>query len=141
MGTRTAAAQRELLRWLSAAEDAFSVAEHSFRTMRPAPGEIICFLCRQSAEKDLKGFLAFNGVEPPGTEDLTRLSEMCGAVCADFSALRVKCGFLDGCGVIPRPSGSAQTAENDTKTALLYAADIKDFVKNKTGCNRCGKCG
>lgn len=45
--------------------------------MRPAPLEIICYHCQQSAEKYLKGFIALNGGELLKTHDLIILYKKC----------------------------------------------------------------
>jgi len=44
--------------WFNIADADLSSAEY-LRGMSPAPLEIICYHCQQSAEKYLKGYLAF----------------------------------------------------------------------------------
>jgi HEPN domain-containing protein len=125
--------QEELRQWFSIAEHDLAIAEHAFKNMHPAPLEQICFHCQQSVEKDLKGFLVLNGVEPPKIHDLPPLLEMCADKDTSFSLLKAKCTFMTKYGVIPRYPSELQIYEDDVKVALRYAKDIKDFVQEKTG--------
>ena len=63
--------------WFTFADRDLSSAEYLL-PMHPRPLEIICYLCQQSAEKYLKGFLIYNGVEQPvKTHDLIILQSEC----------------------------------------------------------------
>ena len=56
--------------WFQYASIDMASAEHLANTMRPQPLEIICFLCQQSAEKNLKGYLLYKtDTEPSKTHD------------------------------------------------------------------------
>jgi HEPN domain-containing protein len=46
--------------WFAFADNDLKSAKFLLR-MHPTPLEIICYLCQQSAEKYLKGFIAMNG--------------------------------------------------------------------------------
>jgi len=51
--------------WFDYADTDLASAEY-LCGMHPKPLEIICYHCQQSAEKNLKGYLIFNGIaEPP----------------------------------------------------------------------------
>lgn len=63
--------------WLELAEGDFLSANHLL-TLYPHKLEVICYLCEQSAEKMLKGFLVPYQEEIPRTHDLMRLCRMCG---------------------------------------------------------------
>jgi HEPN domain-containing protein len=127
--------QEELRQWFSIAAQDLALAEHAFKTMHPAPYEQICFHCQQSAEKDLKGFLVLNNIEPPKIHDLPPLLEMCADIESSFSLLTAKCTFVTKYGVMPRYPIELQIYENDVRLALRYAKDIKDFVREKIGGN------
>jgi len=49
--------------------------------MHPIPIEIICYLCQQSAEKYLKGYLVLHDINPPKIHDLNQLRKL----CSDYS--------------------------------------------------------
>jgi len=123
--------QEELRQWFSIAAQDLALAEHAFKNMYPAPYEQICFHCQQSAEKDLKGFLVLNDIEPSKIHDLPPLLAMCTDKELSFSILSAKCAFMTRYGVMPRYPNELQIYEDDVKVALRYAKDIKDFVQEK----------
>jgi HEPN domain-containing protein len=51
--------------WLNKGEEELRSAEYLSTMHHPTPDETICYLCQQSAEKYLKGFLFLYDVEPP----------------------------------------------------------------------------
>jgi HEPN domain-containing protein len=79
-----------VLPWLYKANNDYSAAHYLAQNMYPVPVEIVCFHCRQAAEKYLKGFLVYNDQEPPKTHDLVELVRLCGKINADFSQLTPK---------------------------------------------------
>ena len=115
--------------WIRRAENDMSSARHLAETMRPAPAEIICFHCQQSAEKYLKA--PYNDEEPSKTHDLTELVKLCRNFNPDFSLLTAKCGYLTPFAVRTRYPGASDPSDDDMKTALAYAGDIAEFVKGK----------
>lgn len=50
--------------WYKFADMDISSAEYLL-PMHPRPLEVICYHCQQSAEKYLKGYLVYKGVESP----------------------------------------------------------------------------
>jgi HEPN domain-containing protein len=118
----------EIRQWFDIAQKDFDTAEHSFKTMYPIPIETICFLCQQSAEKDLKGYLVINNIIPPKTHDLTALLALCLGIDASFSAIEKQCKRLTMFGVIPRYPNELQVTSGDAKTMIQYAKEVKDFI-------------
>jgi HEPN domain-containing protein len=95
---------------------------------RPQPLEIICFLCQQSAEKHLKGYLIYKGVtEPPKTHDLIFLNSKCTEIEPRFCEIDKACGALNLYAVQPRYPNELEIHENDMTKALEYARQIRDF--------------
>ncbi|MCL2074538.1 MAG: HEPN domain-containing protein [Marinilabiliaceae bacterium] len=121
--------KEELKQWFSLAEQDLSIAKNSTITMHPIPVERICNLCQQSAEKDLKGYLFFNDVEFPKTHNLIDLLNMCAQIHTDFENFVRKCQFLTNFAVLPRYPNELQITEDDAKTAIRFAEDIKDFCQ------------
>ena len=122
--------QEELRQWLAIAEEDLKVAKHLAATYHPTPVEKICNLCQQSAEKDLKGYLFLNHVEFPKTHDLRILLTMCANLNSDFAQFRKQMIYLNNFGVMPRYPNELQITEDDAKTAIRFAEEIKDFVVN-----------
>jgi len=114
--------------WFQFADMDLTTAEHISNTMRPQPLEIICYLCQQSAEKRLKGYLIYRGVaEPPKTHNLVVLNDMCSDFDGRFSSLDDVCGVLTQYGVQPRYPREIGVTINDALKALEYARQIRDF--------------
>jgi HEPN domain-containing protein len=115
-----------ILDWFCFADTDLKYAEHGL-SMRPQPYEIICYHCQQSAEKYMKGFLFFHGVQPPKTHELDILCEMCEEYDASFYEIRRPCAVLTAYGVQPRYPHEIQMDEHIMRRALEYAGQIKDF--------------
>ena len=112
--------------WFRYADMDMESAEY-LQGKRPQPLEIICYHCQQSAEKNLKGYLLYQGIEPPKTHDLVDLNDMCADIDKCFSALDKVCGALTRYGVQPRYPNELEIAETDMLIALEYARQIRDF--------------
>ncbi|MCL2478425.1 MAG: HEPN domain-containing protein [Treponema sp.] len=118
----------EVRQWFDIARQDYATAEHSFTTMYPIPIEPICFLCQQSAEKDLKGFLVMNNIIPPKTHDITSLLTLCIGLNPAFTKIEKQCKRLTIFGVIPRYPNELNVTLDDIKVNLKYAEEIKTFV-------------
>ena len=122
----------ELRQWLSLAKQNLDVAKHLVSNMHPIPVETICNQCQQSAEKYLKGYLFFNDIEPPKIHNLPALSAMCAKINPGFMKFTKQCRFLNNFGVLPKYPNQLQITEEDAKTAIRFAEEIKEFVVNIT---------
>ena len=120
-----------VLPWIQKAENDISSARYLAGNMHPAPAEIICFHCQQSAEKYLKAYLVYNDQEPPKIHDLIELAKLCGKYNEDFSPIFTKCEYLIPFATRTRYPGGSDPEDADIKRALAYANDIIEFVKSK----------
>ena len=117
--------------WIELADKDLALAEHTAKTMRPTPHEIVCFHCQQFVEKYLKAFLVSKGQEPPYIHDLAKLVSLCETENQNFGQIKQKCIILAEYGVQPRYPGGMQIIEEDMVRALHFAADIKNFIREK----------
>ena len=116
-----------IIEWFQFADMDLASAEHLL-SMHPQPLEIICFLCQQSAEKNLKGYLIDKGVvEPPKTHNLDTLGILCSEYDNRFQEIKKACSVLTAYSVQPRYPNELGITENDMKKALEYARKIRDF--------------
>jgi len=123
---------KEIVRqWIELADKDLALAEHTVKTMRPIPYEIVCFHCQQFVEKYLKAFLVSKGQEPPYMHDLVRLASLCGAENPVFSEIKQACIALTEYGIKPRYPSNMQINEDDMRRALCYAIDLKTFMLEK----------
>jgi HEPN domain-containing protein len=118
--------------WFDIADTELSSAEYLTNMRHPSPDAVICYLCQQAAEKYLKGFLVVHNMEPPKIHNLLDLLRICEPLHTNFSSLSAKCAFLNPYGVIPRYPNELQITDADTKIALQYAKEIKEFIYRVT---------
>ena len=113
--------------WFQYADMDLESAEY-LQGKRPQPLEIMCFLCQQSAEKNLKGYLIFKtDTEQSKTHDLMFLINKCADFDKRFSSLEKACGALNRYGVQPRYPNELGITINDALKALEYARQVRDF--------------
>ena len=113
-------------KWFAFADRDLALAEHAL-TMHPQPYEIICYHCQQAAEKYLKGYLIFQGVDdPPRTHDLDVLCAACSEYDERFDELQRNCHVLAYYAVQPRYPHDIEITEAQMQNALRYANGIKD---------------
>jgi len=113
--------------WFQFADSDLASAEY-LQGMHPQPMEIICYLCEQSAEKYLKGYLIFMGAYSlPKTHNLVFLCEKCSDFDDQFYSILEVCSVLTRYGVQPRYPQEMEIHEHDMQQALSYARQIRDF--------------
>ena len=117
-----------LQQWLDKGEEELRSAEYLSTIHYPIPVETICYLCQQSAEKYLKGFIFSQNIEPEKTHDLEELLEVCKKYNAGFSPLLSKVSFLTKYAVMPRYPNELGITNEDMKIAIRYAKDVQEFV-------------
>lgn len=118
----------ELKQWLEHADKDLQIAKHLFTTFYPTPDEAICFHCQQSAEKDLKAFLFFHDIKFDKTHDLSVLVVMCANKYSEFTKFMKQCTFLSKYAVMPRYPNEVLISDDDAKSSIRFAEDIKKFV-------------
>jgi len=122
--------QEILQQWLDKGKEELSSAEYLSTMRHPTPDETICYLCQQSAEKYLKGFIFSHDIEPDKTHDLEDLLKICQEYNAGFSTLHSQAYILTGYAVLPRYPNELEITKEDVKTAISYAKSIQEFVMN-----------
>lgn len=113
--------------WQRLAEQDLNSADYLLN-MRPVPSEIVCYLCQQSAEKFLKGYLVLYGLNPPKTHDLNELRKLCSKLSDTFKDIADQCSDLTAYGVQPRYPMGLMLEERDMRQALNSAKAIRDFI-------------
>lgn len=93
--------------------------------MKPKPLEIIAYHCQQSAEKYLKGFIAFRGGEIRKTHDLVVLNHDCSQYDSIFDQVMEQCINLTDYGVQVRYPFQIDVENRDVKMAIEDARTIK----------------
>ena len=120
---------QEAKEWFDVADGDLRAAKHLLTLHHSRPDNIICNLCQQAAEKHIKGFLVYKGILFKKTHDLVALLELAKINNVDISILLDKCAFLFQYAAEARYPNQHEYAEEEVKTALLYAKDIQVFIK------------
>ena len=117
-----------LQQWLNKGKEELMSAEYLSTMRHPTPDETICYLCQQSAEKYLKGFIFSHDIEPEKTHDLKDLLEVCKIYNKEFSTLDSGAYILTRYAVLPRYPNELGVTEEDMKNAIAYAKSVQEFV-------------
>lgn len=129
-------AVREATRWLKQAEHDLADARFCGQNGRHA---LACFLSQQSAEKAVRGFLLFKGVEDIWGHSLADLCEDAMAFDLAFDAIKSTATLLDKHYSMTRyptglPGGVPAEAydEMDSVRAVGIAAEVYSFVNARS---------
>lgn len=68
--------------WAAVADEDLRLARHALEMRRRCPHRMVAYHAQQCAEKYLKAFLVWRGVDFPFTHNLARLRECCGEQAA-----------------------------------------------------------
>ena len=117
-----------LQQWLNKGEEELRSAEYLSTMHYPTPDETICYLCQQSAEKYLKGFIFLHDIEPEKTHDLNVLLKICQNYNAEFSTLSSEIFILKRYAVMTRYPNELGITSEDMKNAISNAKSIQEFV-------------
>jgi HEPN domain-containing protein len=106
-------------------------ATHLFEDLYPKQIEISCYLCQQTAETALKGFLGFKDIDPPKIHNLRVLCRLCLEIDDAFEAIIYICADLTKYGSITRYPNELETDEYSAKIALEKAKSVYEFCLAK----------
>ena len=116
-----------ILEWFRFAEKDIISAERN-TTFHPVHMQLVCYLCQQSAEKNLKGYLVYKGIdEPQKTHNLDVLCDQCLTFDAQFEEIYDQCEMLSAYGVQPRYPHEMEISESNMEKALVCARQIHEF--------------
>ena len=79
--------------WFKKADNDLKNAKAVIEVEEP-PTDTICFHCQQTAEKYLKGFLAYHNIEFEKEHDLDYLLDLCCQMDSSFDSLRDMAGWF-----------------------------------------------
>jgi len=112
--------------WYTIADNDFDSAKILNEAVR-RHYEIICYLCAQSAEKYLKGYLIYQNIVPQKTHDLSFLNSHCIGFDANFSNIQPLCDFLTTYANDIRYPHQYEVTENDVNFAVKAVEKIRNF--------------
>jgi len=120
--------------WQKKAESDFQYAKSSFETFDDFYSQI-CVLCHDSAEKYLKAYVVYQGIQPEKIHDLVTLYKQCVEISGNDSELS---GLEESCRILNRyyvplkyPSHYPAVDREKAKEALEAAKEICKMMENK----------
>ena len=118
--------------WILKAERDLKIAKPEIKTGNPAT-DMVCFHMQQRAEKYLKTYLIFNGVETRKTHNLTLILEQCIRIDGEFQFLQKKqADKLTDYAIDTRyPADFFLPSVEETLQAINLAEEVKSFVLEK----------
>ena len=116
----------EVKEWIFLAENDLYSAKVLFSQSRK-PLEVISYLCSQSAEKYLKGYLVYNDKIPPKTHNLISLLNLCEEIDSSFKEIETECGYLNNFNNEIRYPMKIELQEIDVKIAIKRLEKIQNF--------------
>jgi HEPN domain-containing protein len=119
--------------WFNYAANDLAAAEYLADGMRPIPLEVVCYLCEQSAEKYLKGFLVLNGVVPRRTHDLEELGVEAARFFKGFEDVADGLTVLTSYGVGVRYPFGLEISVDDMKRAIANARSVETVTLSASG--------
>ena len=117
--------------WLQKSKDDYISATVLMEKVVPPQIEIACYHSQQCAEKALKAFCVFKGVEVQKTHNLIVLCQSCAVLDPEFSVLITDCARLTPYSVQTRYPNKIEILESEAKSALALSKKIYDFVEKK----------
>ena len=122
--------------WFEKAGNDLISAEY-LMTMKKPPIDVVRYHCQQAAEKYLKGFLAYNDIEPPHIHDVKLLIIECSKIKENFSDILDIGSLLNPYAVIVRyPGETEEISEEDALEAIEISKRIKKIVIKNTKINK-----
>ncbi|MGQ9902307.1 MAG: HEPN domain-containing protein [Fimbriimonadales bacterium] len=117
--------------WIRRAESDLKTGKDELATEEPAT-DTVCFHRQQCAEKYLKAFLVFHGIEVPRTHDIAFIVSKCANIDPNFSDLIQKgVDRLTPYAIDVRYTEEIFPSLEETKQALELAEQVKAFVPGK----------
>jgi len=80
--------------------------------------EIICYLCAQAAEKNLKAYLVYQNHAIENTHNLPYLNKLCTTYTPQFEEIKTECGILNKFNNDIRYPNGIETDEHDVILSL-----------------------
>ena len=116
----------DTIEWIKIAERDFDSAKLLNEAVR-RHYEVICYMCAQSAEKYLKGYLVSNEIIPQKSHNLMLFHSLCAEIDNNFAAIATLCDFLNRFANDIRYPHQYEVYETDAIRAINAVEKIRTF--------------
>lgn len=121
--------EHDVNEWLRYSNMDLALAKHTLETMHPAPLEIICYHCQQSAEKFLKSISVALGLEVAKTHDLLKVLDQYQAKIEIPRSIVEIASMLTQFATKTRYPQQIELDEAQTRRAISQAEQVKQWAE------------
>jgi len=121
---------QKVMQWLSYADDDLRLAQHALATMNSGcPYRLIAYHAHQCAEKCLKAYLVYHGIDFPYTHDISKLLELCSEK-ASWAETIQDAEELTLYAIITRyPGEGEEVTKEEAHRAIHIADNVRQVVR------------
>jgi HEPN domain-containing protein len=120
---------RKVSHWLEFAEEDLRLARHGLTLTSGVPYRLIAFHAQQCAEKYLKAYLVYHGIDFPYTHNIARLLELC-AQKGDWVIEVSEAEELTPFAITARyPGEDEKVTEKESVHAIEVAEKVRNIVR------------
>jgi HEPN domain-containing protein len=116
-------------KWLNYGDEDLRLAQHGLSLSSSCPYRLIAFHAQQCAEKHLKAYLVFRGIDFPYTHNISRLLELCGEEAPWAESLLDAEELSPFATTVRYPGEEEEVTEQEAVRAINIAAKVCDVVR------------
>ncbi|MBU1152425.1 HEPN domain-containing protein [bacterium] len=118
---------RKVRQWLLFAEEDLRLAQCGLTMSSSCPYRLIAYHAQQCAEKYLKAYLVFNGIDFPYTHDIRRLLKLCDK---EWTKELNEADKLTPYAITTRyPGEDSEVTKEEAEQAIRLAAQVQQTVR------------
>jgi HEPN domain-containing protein len=120
---------QKVSQWLEFADEDLRLASHGLTLASDVPYRLIAYHAQQCAEKHLKAYLVYQGIDFPYTHNISRLLELC-AEKADWVSGLTEAEELTPFAITTRyPGEDEKVTQEEATRAIEIAAKVRGIVR------------
>ena len=119
----------KVLKWLNYGDEDLRLAKHGLSLSSSCPYRLIAFHAQQCAEKHLKAYLVFRGIDFPYTHNISRLLELCGDEAPWAESLLDAEELSPFATTVRYPGEEEEVTEEEAMRAINIAAKVYEVVR------------
>ena len=128
MSGKKSAFAKKAIDWLLHADEDLRLAKHAFKLKTSTPFKLIAYHAQQCAEKCLKAYLVFKGVDFPFTHNISALLELCSP-SAEWAEELDDAKALSAYAITARYPGTYKVTKKDALQAVEIAEHVRAAIR------------
>ena len=120
---------RKVRQWASYGDEDLHIARHSLTMGEACPHRLVAYHAQQCAEKHLKAYLVFRGIDFPYTHNIARLLELCSEQPSWGRGLKDAEELTPFAITTRYPGEDEPVTEAEARRAVDIAARVRETVR------------